>query len=45
MILNKYNEVMGRIAVSEETKQRILENLQTAKPEPAKIVRYPNAKR
>ena len=45
MILNKYNEVMGRVTVSEETKQRILENLQTAQPESAKIVRFPHAKR
>lgn len=43
--MNKYNEIMARVAVSEETKRRILENLQTAQPEPAKIARFPNAKR
>ncbi len=43
--MNKYNEAMARVAVSEETKTRILNEIQSAQPEPAKVVRFPNAKR
>ena len=43
--MNKYNEIMARVTVSEETKNRILNELRSAEPEKAKAVRFPNAKR
>lgn len=43
--MNKYNEVMAHISVSEETKDRILKEIRSAEPEQAKVVRFPNAKR
>ena len=43
--MNKYNQAMARVAVSEETKRRILNELRAAQPAPAKIVRLPNAKK
>ena len=45
MILNKYNEVMAYVTVSEETKDRILKEIRSAEPEQAKVVRFRNAKR
>ena len=43
--MNKYNQAMARVAVSEETKRRILNELRAAQPAPAKTVRLPNAKK
>ena len=45
MILSKYNEAMARVAVSEEMKSRILNELRDAGPEKTKVVRFPNAKK
>lgn len=43
--MRKYNEVMARVEVTEEMKSRILKNLRSADAAPAKVVRFPNAKR
>ena len=43
--MNKYNEVMAHISVSEEAKDRILKEIRSAEPEQAEVVRFPNAKR
>lgn len=43
--MNKYNEIMARVTVSEETKERILNELQAAPAPQAKVVRFPNIKR
>ncbi len=43
--MSKYNEIMARVTVSEETKGRILNEIRSAEPEKATVVRFPNAKR
>lgn len=43
--MNKYNEAMARIAVSEETKNRILNEIENADVGRPKVVRFKNAKR
>ena len=43
--MNKYNEAMARVAVSEETENRILNEIRSADPKDARVVRFPNAKR
>ena len=43
--MNKYNEVMAHVTVSEEMKSRILGNLQSADQKQARVVRFPYAKR
>ncbi|MBQ6067566.1 MAG: hypothetical protein IJK89_12200 [Clostridia bacterium] len=43
--MNKYNEVMARVTVSEEMKSRILGSLPSADFKQTKVVRFPNAKR
>ena len=43
--MNKYNEVMAHISVSEEAKDRILNEIRSAEPEQAKVVRFRNVKR
>lgn len=43
--MSKYNEAMAHVAVSEEMKHRILDNLPSAETGSARIVRFPNAKR
>ncbi len=43
--MNKYNEAMARIAVSEETKNRILNEIENADVGQPKVVRFKNAKR
>ena len=43
--MNKYNEIMARVTVSEEAKERILNELQNAPDPQTKVIRFPNAKR
>ena len=43
--MNKYNEAMARVAVSEETKNRILNEIENADVGQPKVVRFKNAKR
>ena len=43
--MSKYNEVMSRVTVSDEMRSRVLHHLQSADIKPAKVVRFPNAKR
>ena len=43
--MNKYNEVMARVTVSDETKNRILNEIGNADVGQPKVVRFTNAKR
>ena len=43
--MNKYNEAMARVTVSEETKNRILNGIENADVGQTKVVRFTNAKR
>ena len=43
--MNKYNEVMERVAVSEETKSRILNEVLSENNKKTKVVRFSNVKR
>ena len=45
MILSKYNEIMEHITVSNDMKNRIINNLQNEDLTESKIVRFPNMKR
>ena len=43
--MSKYNEVMARVTVSEEMKNRVLNNLGSADTNQTRVVRFPNARR